>query len=526
MKEFHRIFRFILILLSGVATLHAQNTMVIRSISIEQHPVFDTTADIRWIERTANSVHSNAKEFVIRREILFHENDTLKQAALDETERNLRRLGIFGDIEVRKNVVNDSLVDITVVVHEKWTLYPVAYVTREGGITGYGASIDESNFAGLGQSLGVSYDYLSSRKKPEGFSAYYRITRLFDSEWESLLRYKNSEDLKLRAVQIDKPFYTETSTWSGGVYADNGTVRALHYTDGMLTTEKFFDFHSQYLWGEYSMNDNETKLRFGTAFIRQRYPTDTLFSSLSLHLTQVNFSTGWVRRSYRKETFFDNLGTTEDVPIGCAASLVIGKDIQRRDLLFLLLRGQIAFCINGAYAGEFVNIQGYRTDSTFSDATLSLGSTFTTRTHSVGVFAANVSGTFGINWNPGWQTFLDSRNLLRGIPAYALSGNRRVIINLEERVMHDITIWFFRMGSVFFFDGGAIWNQGDNYLKSHFYKSVGYGIRIGNEKLQGMGIMRLDFAYNFDRKNFELILSLGQLFTAFGGVDTASPLSF
>jgi outer membrane protein assembly factor BamA len=212
--------------------------------------------------------------------------------------------------------------------------------------------------------------------------------------------------------------------------------------------------------------------------------------------------------------------------LGFSSSLVVGKDLASPRLYHFLIQDLFVGASGGIFASGNASIQGYRSASSFQDVTLFLGATVAAKTHPSGAAAVNFSGTFGFNWNPGAQLFLDSPNLLRGIPAYALSGNRRVIINVEDRFDNNLEFWHFKTGSAFFVDGGMIWSQGDRSSAARFYKSAGYGIRIMNDKLIGPGVLRIDFAYSFDRRDVELIFTARQSFSIFGWVDTASPVSF
>lgn len=521
------IFVFGLLFLAGLSPgISAQDKATINSIEILQYPPFDSAATLRLINRVANALHVQTKEFVIRRELLFNKGDSVNQALFDETERNLRRLGFLNSVEIRQIRLNDSTVDVSVVTHDSWSLSGGLWYSTNGGIIKYGANVAERNLAGLGQTLGIAYDHQSNRKNPNGYSANYGVPRLFNSTWESSLGYANSEDLRAYAVQIDKPFYTESSKWSAGIHADGGTFKAQEYVNGYASVTHFLDFQSQDIWGVYSTNDGDAKTRLGAAVVRQHYAQDSSFNRRDQHILLANLSAGWVTRTYRKETYLNSLGAVEDVSLGFASSVVAGKDLVTPGLYYFLLQELFSGATGQFFAGSSASVQGYRAQSGFEDVTLSFGAILAQKTHASGVVAANINGTFGSNWNPGAQLYLDSPNSLRGLPAFALSGDRRFVVNIEDRFDNGVSLWHFETGSVFFLDCGSIWSQGQGNLAPRFYKSVGYGIRIMNEGLLGPGVLRLDFAYNIDRHQFEFIFTTGQLFSVFDGVDTASPLSY
>lgn len=149
----------------------AQDKGTIDSIEIVQYPPFDSAATLRLINRVANALHVQTKEFVIRRELLFNKGDSVNQALLDETERNLRRLGFLNSVEIREVRLSDSTVDVSVATHDSWSLSGGLWYSTKGGIIKYGANVTERNLAGLGQTLGFTYDHQSNRKNPNGYSA-------------------------------------------------------------------------------------------------------------------------------------------------------------------------------------------------------------------------------------------------------------------------------------------------------------------------------------------------------------------
>ena len=514
----------IFFIISSFHQIYAQNE-VIKKIAIERLDVFDTL-NANWIEKIGNKLHTKTKEQIIRRELLFNEGDTLNIQLVDETARNLRKLGFLATADVKKKRDNDSLVDINVVTRDRWSLYAMPWYINNGGITNASLSAGENNFRGLGQGLNLSCNYISTRKSPLGGEIDFSEPRTFGSEISTSLVYKNSEDLKQTAVSFVKPFYTEEETWSAGIYADGGTVKAVQYANGILQVEQFFNFQSQNIWGIYSFNSGADKMRFGSAFIRERYGYDSLFNSIAQQITLINFSMGWMNRRFIKETYFDCLGRIEDVSEGLSSSLVFGMDIVKPKLYYFLFQTQFVEEFLGAYFSGEADIHGYDEDLNLKDATVSFNITSASKTGSRSSFEACAADIYGINWSNGQQMYLDSPNRLRGIPSFTLTGNRRLTLNIEERFDNDINWRFFKIGSALFADGGMIWSQGEEYTSAKFYKSFGYGIRIQNERLLGETIVRLDFAYNIDRNNFEFIISTNQLFSAFGGVDTASPSSF
>lgn len=501
----------------------SQHVLIINSIQIERVDVFE--GNLGWFERTANELHTLTKERIIRRELLFHDADTVNEKLLEETERNLRRLGFIGDIKIVKVPLNDSLVDIHVTIQDRWTLNTNISLKREGGITNFSASISENNFAGFAQSVSIGYNNRSDRKYPHGFEFHFQEPRSFNSFWNSTIQYFDSEDSKLTTLLLEQPFYTETSNWSLGIYGDRGKERKQLYHEGILIADKFLDSEGEAFWGIYSFN-NRSKFRIGGAIVRHKKEYDSLLFNPSDNISLVNISFGWLTRQYATITFVDNLGRIEDIPFGYSFSFVAGKDIVAYDLYYVQALSQYSKYSENIYWYTGLSFQGYTRTGNFEDAFASLTNTSFWKISPFYVLASRMTGVFGFPPRRGNQMYLDSRSGVRGIQVHLLQGNSMCVYNIEHRFATPLSWWIFDVGSVIFFDGGTIVNDNVNIFDQHFYKSIGVGLRILNQKQQGSGILRFDLAYNIDFRKVEFILSVNQLFNVIGNIESITPNSF
>ncbi|RPH35516.1 hypothetical protein EHM92_06055, partial [bacterium] len=107
-----------------------------------------------------------------------------------------------------------------------------------------------------------------------------------------------------------------------------------------------------------------------------------------------------------------------------------------------------------------------------------------------------------------------------GYRNYEFFGQRMLLINLEHRMLSVMRVWFVRLGGALFFDSGAVWNQEDRLSRQRFHSSAGLGLRVN----VGAGVLRLDAAYNFDRKSVGIGFSANQLFRVFAPMEFLPPL--
>jgi hemolysin activation/secretion protein len=131
------------------------------------------------------------------------------------------------------------------------------------------------------------------------------------------------------------------------------------------------------------------------------------------------------------------------------------------------------------------------------------------------VIASRIRQQTAWNWDARRQLVLDNDAGLRGYEVNQISGDNRIIGNLELRFFPDWGLSFLRFSGVAFFDIGTAWNQAIPLYKSRWYQSAGLGIRIHNLKASADNeVIRIDFAFNFkDGRLGKIILSSGQLFS-------------
>lgn len=508
---------FILIVLQ---TLHSQT--IIRSIEIERHNIFDPQSEI-FFERSANALHTLTKESVIKDELLFKINDTLNNGVIYETERNLRKLGFIGDIKIQTNITNDTSAHLKVITYDRWTLNFGSSFKYEGGITNFNISASEDNFMGYGKSMSFGYNYVSDRKNPNGINAFYRAYRLFGFNLSTVIQYKNSEDLYIQTFLLEKPFYAESVPLSYGVYLEKGTERKRLFENGTMLKEDFLKFSASKFWFIYSFNE-DIKYRIGTAYIAQVNPNNENFKVAIPRNSQFNISLGVLQRDFSPTQYVDNLGIVEDIPFGYSISLVTGKVLNRSNSYYFNQSNQISIYNKNFFYHTGLTFQGYIIDDKMKDASWAFQKLTFVRTSQHNIVVSRLNSIIATNWGLGRQIFLDSKNGLRGIPAYTLSGRNSLLLNIENRLSTNWNWWIFKLGVVFFSDIGTISNDTENLLHNIVYKSFGLGLRIFNAKQQGNGLTRIDFAYNFNSKGFEIILSSSQLFGAIPGLETTSPI--
>jgi hypothetical protein len=238
-----------------------------------------------------------------------------------------------------------------------------------------------------------------------------------------------------------------------------------------------------------------------------------------------------MQRDYTEQMYLNGNGIIEDVPQGFYGNVIVGKNFrfshEDRPAWYVQAAWQhILFSSERFYLAYAIQQTGYLGGTGNSERTLFWSILQHFKPTNDQIYILRIESVVGSDWSPGRQLYLGTRTGLRGYDNYRFSGQRRLVYNLEYRLFRDERIWIFKPGAAFFFDGGTMCGESENLFSRRFYHSAGFGLRISNTKQQGIGILCVDFAYNFERKKFgEIIISSALPFSAFQGMGFSPPVS-
>jgi outer membrane translocation and assembly module TamA len=101
---------------------------------------------------------------------------------------------------------------------------------------------------------------------------------------------------------------------------------------------------------------------------------------------------------------------------------------------------------------------------------------------------------------------------LRGYPRNYQTGDRLVLLNVEERVYTD---WYpfrlIRVGGAAFFDWGRAWNgPGESLSSARWLSDVGFGLRFLSTRSSFGNVLHVDLAFPLNRdpsiKSFQFLV--------------------
>jgi hypothetical protein len=502
--------------LVAVCTTSRASGHRIEKLTIDRREIFDTTGNASsFIGTFINSFHWLTRESTIRQELLYREGDVVDIDVMLESERNLRALGIIGDVETSIDTLSDSTVAVRVTTRDKVTLGVSPSYQQGGGVQSAGFALKDDNFLGKAQSLSLGYRYQSDYDYPHSQDISFSDRRLFGTRLSLKFHYKNSAFLRSIGMISDRPFYADRSPWAGGLSVSHLDVRLPFYEDGLRVRETAFSQEGATAYYARSYGDR-LMIRPGVALVHTRSTGATTRTIDNLNLLNVGVNV--MRRRYDQRVFLNNHGRTEDVPTGFLAYGMFGTNLHSSSVdgpNDLVQAGWMQSWAIGddAYFSYQMDFSTFLGNTRYREETLCWSVLHYYKPRYDHTLVVRAGQVIGIDWSPERQLTLGMSDGIRGYRNNAFSGTRRVTYNIEERWLSPAQVWIFKLGAAAFFDGGSAWYS---HEPVKFHNAVGIGLRIENTKQQGAGVIRIDLAYNADQRRFaEIIVSSSVFLSAF-----------
>ncbi len=485
----------------------------IGSINILNGSIFnlEDPEEDKALYRLANKLHMTTRPAVIQQQLLFEAGDQVSLRELEESERILRSNRYIQEAKIEPVANEEGNVDVNVHTSDVWTLVPRLSLSRSGGENNSGIGIKEMNLLGRGIQLEALYKSNVDRN-----STIVKFTdRNLGSSWYSLdAAFANNSDGQTYQLGFGKPFYALDVTSAFGLsFLDNEQIDSL-YDRGEILAQ--FENHSSSYevfkgWSS-GLVDNWTKRYLvGLAYDERRF-SDVISGTAPMTIVPENrkfvypfIGIELMQDRFEKAENYDQINRTEDRYLGSRlsarfgyASSAFGSD---RNAWILDAGAQTGF--GNSEKRSLVLATGVATrieDGGLKNALFDLSARYYSRQSESRLFYASLSGNFGHNLDIDNQLLLGGDNGLRGYPLRYQTGDKNVLLTLEQRYFTDWYPWrLFRVGGAVFFDAGRTWGRtpvanGSNEL----LKDVGFGLRIGNPR-SGMGRMtHIDLAFPLD----------------------------
>ena len=509
----------------------SEDPRIIRRVYIDRRDIFDpSTNEWFFAGSFVNALHTTTQFDVIEDELLFAAGDDLDTAVLQETERNLRRIGVFASVSITTRDVGADSVDVIVFTQDRLSLRPAALLGTGGGITNIGAKLEEINLFGNGTQAMIYGLYRT--ENAIGWEGMAQLTqrRLFGSDVNMIAALRANAVRTDQMLQVTQPYRTMSTPWAFSLGVWNAFGSDFDYrSDPAQRT--LLPFHDREIVGWLSQASGERDRLFTSVSIRlsdvQRVVPSSRQAFDNTGHVLVSFSS--ITQKYHRSRFLDGY-ETEDVPEGAWGSAIIGR-------VFSLGNGGQTFWYLGGQAEQ----SRYVSSSLYLHGRIQAGTGFGDRRarytyleiNGLGhlkfsehfVATARIRSQTSWNWTAFRQLVLDFETGLRGYVANGISGENRIFTNSELRWFPGWKTWILGWSAVAFYDNGTVWAQGDPLSSTRFHHAVGLGLRIHNLKAAGDdAVFRFDLAYNMDTgKIAGLIFNVRQAFSAFSSHQYRAP---
>lgn len=508
-------------LIAFATTARAQSPRErVRGIVVQRHDVFDSVEAKYWPYRLANAVHMETRVHVIRRELLIDVGDPYDSALVAESERNLRALGIFRDVEIEP-VATDTGIVIRVRTADAWTTTLGVGIATSGTQSVIDLSLQESNLLGTRTAALLGY-----RNDPDrsAITAAFDTPRAIDDRIGVGASFVERSDGRGGTGSLRLPFLSLSSRSGGSLIASVFQGRVLQFSGGVI---------SDSLWREFAILRADGAVAV-TASPRGYVRVGLLAQYLRDDMVPMEFRDTIPRtRSgaagpyvaaraprYIRVRNIERVGRIEDIDLGPFATLTllaapIAWGYDRNGVGAALGAGAGINLPGGTFARLGIRASVLQTTEGTDSATVEGATSFVGQRGERHLVVLHASGGLQENPVPGREFDLGLGTGLRAFPAHAFTGDRFFVLAGEYRYL----VWprllgLAGVGVALFAGNGGAWFNGTPVRSG---TEFGAGLRIASIREVG-GIWRLDVSHRSGGGfSSGLVFSLGRGFV-FGGI--------
>lgn len=178
---------------------------VIDTVVITRRDVFlPEDAERNFIYRLGNGLHATTHAWVVRRELLLGAGSPADSLLVAESERNLRRLGLFHRVRVDTLRLDDGRLALDVRTREAWSLQPrfTGRLAADGTVTGT-FGVTETNLAGTGNAMRAWYVRETDR---DGVDLRFTSNRVGSTRIQASGTWQNLSDRDVVSWIVSSPY--------------------------------------------------------------------------------------------------------------------------------------------------------------------------------------------------------------------------------------------------------------------------------------------------------------------------------
>ena len=496
----------------------ASNAPTIREVRINIAPIYtEEQAESSSWRTFVNSYHVATRPVVIRRALLFSEGDTLDDDLLAASERGLRRLRFLNKVEIKVVPVDNLNVDVEINATDAWSIEPGVDLDGGGGLSTVKVHLIDHNLFGTGKK--VYAELIDESDVGTSYQFGYGDYQLFGSRWFGDARIKTGPLVDSLFVQARRPLFSPDTKWAYGGYAYTADKIVRRFESGEESSRFGEDERAAGMFVTRALGERFKKLniKLQVKYLKLDYsrlgeetvgdiPPDQENLTPSINVSKQNIR--WV-----KSTYLDKQGLTEDKVVGLNYGGRVGYGIPLNDSIEL-------WDVNAYINHSILTAKNQRVELDAAVNSEVVRNTFViltgkfyqmTNRHTV---ALRFTTRLGYELDPSRQYTLGADSGLRGYPAREFTGDKMVLLNLEDR-QHWGQFSFgpkFNFGTVVFIDAGNVWTEEESIDLGELNWSTGFGFRLGTTNLPGQPILRVDLGWAIGNDSFAVTVGTEQHF--------------
>ena len=480
------------------------------------------------LTRLANNLHRDTRNYVIRKNLFFRENQPLYPYLLADNERHLRDQEFLQDAIIVVTPVRGSRDSVDIVVRTK-DVFSIGGSLRIHNMKSATIEVKEDNIAGIGDRVrvGTLYDY--ERKKQFGFGGEYVARNIGGSfidgyfgarNYNDAFNSGNEEDI-IRYVRFIRPLVNAYMRWTYALDLSRHENTNMYSSDSLYDVDWKYKYYIVDAWGglnlsadkltSKSYDDRLRKLISGRIVHRRFGNVPSKFESVYnweyADLTAVLGSFSIFRQDYYKTQFIYGFGRNEDVPEGIDISLTGGwtrKADRERPYLGLDF-SRFYFTSSEHYFNYTARAGTFLYQGKIQDLDMLFNVEYFSRLRQISkrwkqrtFLGAGIAKQ--VNKSLNQPIFLKNAFGLDEFDNGKVPGDNRFAVRTESVFFSPWNFVNFRFAPFIFANAALFTIENDKFSDSKIFSSIGAGIRTRNEALI-FGTLELK-GYYFPRKNF------------------------
>jgi len=490
----------VVLLAVGLACPLAAQT--VDTIIVENRNIFEPPGDAPGLlARVGDALHVRTRAWVIRRALFFDQGDRYDSAKVVESERALRGLGVFRNVELDTAHV-DGKFGVRVATADGWSTRPqVGFSSAAGDVT-WDVGLVEKNLLGTANSILADYQKTPDRRL---LTLLYQAPGLLFRRANLYAAYEDLSDGGFGFWSYGVPFYETSARSSLVASGDAGRLRVLRFRDGVLVDSVPRRVLQLGLGGGVALRATDqdyARLRFFGQWRRESFgrygalaapDSQTFAAGVGLELGQSRF---------RVVEGLDKYARREDVDI--SQRLWIGLWAAPRAFGYAPGRAGVGPEIQAKLAGAWprgfawfrLNADGLLAASGLDSGRVETGVTVMSQALAGQTLVFHAEGGVASNVAPGSDFDLwYYMNGPRAFGAHAFTGTRRYWVVAEDRVLAmPSLLGLFGVGLAPFAEWGGAWYDVEHPRAGG---DVGLALRLGSIRSTRGEVTEISLANRF-----------------------------